>query len=72
MLTEFREAFPDLTFWAVGPLIGENVDGEEYIVGRWDGGGTHTGRAFDDLRVGKLDRPNTGKKIRFTGTTVFK
>lgn len=41
------------------------------MVGRWIGGGTHTGGAFDDLAVGALERPNTGKKIYFSGTTIF-
>lgn len=38
----------------------------------WDGGGTHTGPAFADFAVGKLDTANTGKTIRFTGTSVFR
>jgi hypothetical protein len=38
----------------------------------WDGGGTHTGPAFEDLALGELDKPNTGKVMRFTGTTVFR
>ena len=67
MMREFREAFPDLNFWAVGELIAEG----DYVVGRWDGGGTHTGPAFDDLPVGLLPA-NSGKTIRFTGTTVFR
>lgn len=67
MMIEFREAFPDLNFWGVGPLIAEG----EYVVGRWDGGGTHTGPAFADLPVGALPA-NSGKKIRFTGTSVFR
>lgn len=66
-MTEFREAFPDLNFWAVGDLIAEG----DYVVGRWDGGGTHTGPAFSDLPVGSLPAAS-GKKIRFTGTTVFR
>jgi hypothetical protein len=41
------------------------------VVGRWIGGGTHTGVAFDDLAVGALECPNTGKKIYFFGTTIF-
>jgi predicted ester cyclase len=67
MITEFRTAFPDLNFWAVGDLIAEG----DYVVGRWDGGGTHTGPAFSDLPVGSLPAAS-GKKIRFTGTTVFR
>lgn len=41
------------------------------MVGRWIGGGTHTGVAFDDLAVGALECPNTGKKIYFFGITIF-
>lgn len=67
MMTEFREAFPDLNFWGVGPLIAEG----DYVVGRWDGGGTHTGPAFGDLPVGSLSA-KSGRKMKFTGTTVFK
>ncbi|MDI9248315.1 ester cyclase [Stenotrophomonas sp. RS-48] len=67
MMTEFREAFPDLNFWGTSPLIAEG----DYVVGRWDGGGTHTGPAFSDLPVGSLPEAS-GKKIRFTGTSVFR
>lgn len=68
MLTEFREAFPDLSFVPYGvPLIAEG----KYVVGRWIGGGTHTGRSFHDLTVGELEEANTGKKIYFSGTSVF-
>ena len=66
MMAEFRAAFPDLNFWGVGDLIAEGV----YVVGRWDGGGTHTGPAFNDLAVGSLPA-GSGKKMRFTGTSVF-
>jgi predicted ester cyclase len=67
MMTEFRASFPDLNFWGVGDLIAEG----DYVVGRWDGGGTHTGPAFKDLPVGSLPA-NSGRKMKFTGTTVFK
>jgi predicted ester cyclase len=43
----------------------------DYVAARWIGGGTHTGVAFDDLAVGKLSKPNTGKKIHFSGITIF-
>jgi predicted ester cyclase len=65
--TAFRAAFPDLSFWGTADLIAEG----DYVVGRWEGGGTHTGAAFDDLVVGSLPA-NTGKVMRFTGTTVLK
>ncbi|KAF2105034.1 NTF2-like protein [Rhizodiscina lignyota] len=67
-LTNNSQAFPDLTFRAYGgPVIAEG----DYVAARWIGGGTHTGVAFDDLNVGKLDKPNTGKKIYFSGMTYF-
>jgi predicted ester cyclase len=65
--TRFREAFPDLEFWGTADLIGEG----DYVVGQWEGGGTHTGPAFDDLPLGSLPA-NTGKRMHFTGTTVLK
>jgi predicted ester cyclase len=43
----------------------------DFVAGRWIGGGTHTGAAFYDLVVGSLNRPNTGKKMRFSGMTFF-
>jgi predicted ester cyclase len=62
------KAFPDLTFRAYGsPMIAEG----DYVAAQWIGGGTHTGVAFDDLVVGKLAEPNTGKKIHFSGMTIF-
>jgi predicted ester cyclase len=67
MMSELRKAFPDLNFWPVGELIAEG----DYVVGRWDGGGTHTGPAFDDLPVGRLPA-SSGKKMRFTGTTIIR
>ena len=42
-----------------------------HVVGRWEGGGTHTGPAFNDFLVGSLPAA-TGRKMRFTGTTVLK
>ena len=41
------------------------------MVRRWEGGGTHTGPAFNDFLVGSLPAA-TGRKMRFTGTTVLK
>ncbi|VUC28721.1 unnamed protein product [Clonostachys rosea] len=68
MLSELKEAFPDISFRVYQhPLIASGP----YVVGRWIGGGTHTGVAFNDLAVGALNEPNTGKKIHFSGTTIF-
>ena len=66
-MTKFREAFPDLNFWGAADLIAEG----DYVVGRWEGGGTHTGPAFSDFLIGSLPAA-TGRKMRFTGTTVLK
>src|SRR5277367_7053069 len=38
-MTYFRTAFPDLNFWGTADLIAEG----DYVVGRWEGGGAHTG-----------------------------
>jgi hypothetical protein len=67
VMADFREAFPDLNFWGAADLIGEG----DYVVGRWEGGGTHTGPAFSDFLIGSLPAA-TGRKMRFTGTTVLK
>ena len=64
---KFRAAFPDLNFWGTADLIAEG----DYVVGQWEGGGTHTGEAFDDMPIGSLP-VSTGKAMRFTGTTVLK
>jgi len=66
-MTGFRAAFPDLNFWGTAELIAE----EDYVVGRWEGGGTHTGPAFNDFLIGSLP-PATGRKMHFTGTTVLR
>jgi len=66
-MTDFRAAFPDLNFWGAADLIAEG----DYVVGRWEGGGTHTGPAFSDFLMGSLPAA-TGRKMRFTGTTVLK
>jgi predicted ester cyclase len=51
-------------FWGTADLIAEG----DYVVGQWEGGGTHTGDAFDDMPL----PGSTGKTMRFTGTTVLK
>ena len=66
-MTGFREAFPNLNFWGTADLIAEG----DYVVGRWEGGGTHTGPAFSDFLAGSL-RAATGRKMHFTGTTVLR
>jgi predicted ester cyclase len=66
-MTDFRTAFPDLNFWGTAGLIAE----EDFVVGQWEGGGTHTGPAFTDFLVGGLPA-GTGRKMHFTGVTVLK
>ena len=66
--TKFRTAFPDLAFAGTADLIAEG----DYVVGQWIGGGTHAGAPMTDLPFGGLVESNTGKTMRFTGTTVLK
>jgi predicted ester cyclase len=66
-MTDFRAAFPDLNFWGTANLIAEG----DYVVGQWEGGGSHTGPAFNDFLIGGLPAA-TGRKMHFTGTTVLK
>ena len=66
-ITGFRQAFPDLGFGGAADLIAEG----DYVVGRWIGGGTHTGPAFDDFLAGALPAAS-GRKMRFGGTTVIR
>lgn len=66
-MADFRKAFPDLNFWGAADLIAEG----DSVVGRWEGGGTHTGPAFSDFLIGSLPAA-TGRKMRFTGTTVLR
>jgi predicted ester cyclase len=66
-MTGFREAFPDLNFEGAADLIAEG----DHVVGRWKGGGTHTGPAFSDFLIGSLPAA-TGRKMQFTGTTVLR
>src|SRR5262249_56636786 len=65
-MTDFRRAFPDLNFWGTADLIAEG----DYVVGQWEGGGSHTGPAFNDFLAGGLPAA-TGRKMHFTGTTVL-
>ena len=66
-MTDFRNAFPDLNFWGTADLLAEG----DYVVGQWEGGGTHTGPAFSDFLMGSLPA-NSGRKMHFTGTTVLR
>src|SRR4051794_12011152 len=66
-MTDFRTAFPDLNFWGTADLIAEG----DYVVGQWEGGGTHTGPACGGFLGGCLPGPPR-RKMHFTGTTVLK
>jgi predicted ester cyclase len=66
-MTDFRAAFPDLEFGGTADLIAEG----DYVVGRWEGGGTHTGPAFGDFLAGGLPA-RSGRKMRFGGVTVLR
>jgi predicted ester cyclase len=66
-MTDFRNAFPDLNFWGTADLLAEG----DYVVGQWEGGGTHIGPAFSDFLMGSLPA-NSGRKMHFTGTTVLR
>src|SRR6195952_4608926 len=65
-MTDFRAAFPDLSFVGSADLIAEG----DYVVGRWVGGGTHNGPTFSDFLVGSLPAV-PGRKTRFPRTTVL-
>lgn len=66
-MMDFRAAFPDLKFWGAADLIAEG----DYVVGRWEGGGTHTGPAFSDFLLGSVPAAS-GREMHFTGTTVIR
>ncbi len=59
--------FPTSTSGVLPILIAEG----DYVVGRWEGGGTHTGPAFSDFLAGSLPAAS-GRKMRFIGTTVLR
>ena len=46
------------------------ADGD-YVIGRLEGGGTHTGLAFTDLLIGFLP-VHSGRKLHLTGKTVLR
>jgi hypothetical protein len=66
-MIDFRLAFPDLNFWGTVEFIAEG----DYVVGQWEGGGTHTGPAFFDFLVGGLPS-RSGRKMHFIGMTVLR
>ncbi len=60
-------------FWGkeFNPAVIDELAAPDIRFGQWEGGGTHTGAPFDDMPIGSLPA-NTGKVMRFTGTTVLK
>ena len=68
MLTSFRESFPDLNFWMTHDLL----ESGDHVIARWDGGGTHTGKAITELPFGPNILSATGRTIRFSGTSVLR
>lgn len=60
-------SFPDLDFHVVGDIISDG----KYVAAKWSGGGTHTGTAFSDNPF-KIEVPaNSGKRIEFSGITIY-
>jgi predicted ester cyclase len=68
MLTSFRESLPDLTFWATEELLPAG----DYVVARWEGGGTHTGRALTELPHGGPIPAGSGRKVFFKGMSLLR
>ena len=68
MLTSFRESLPDLTFWATEEL----VPAGDYVVARWEGGGTHTGKALTELPYGGPIPAGSGRKVLFKGMSLLR
>jgi hypothetical protein len=67
MPTSSVDAAPPVLKDLVSTVIAEG----DYVVGRWEGGGTHTGPAFADFLIGSLPAAS-GRKMHFTGTTVLR
>ena len=61
----YKERFPKGGFESTDELIAEG----DRVVALWEGGGTHTGRAWE-LPVGTLPAAS-GETVQYTGTTVF-
>jgi predicted ester cyclase len=67
-MSEFRSAFPDLGFERIGALIADR----DIVVVRWEGGGTHTGPAFDDFHIGGPLPVTSGRKIALCGHSAIR
>jgi hypothetical protein len=66
-LAAIHGTFHDLEFRSAGDLV---TDGE-YVFGRLEGGGTHTGPAFLDFLVGFLPA-NSGRKVHLAGAITLR
>ena len=66
-LETLRASFPDLHFDVDGEIISDG----KYVVGKWIGGGTHTGTVFCDNPFKIAVPAHSGKKMHYTGTTIF-
>jgi predicted ester cyclase len=68
MLSSFRESLPDLEFWTTDELL---EDGD-HVIARWEGGGTHTGKAITELPHGGPIPAGSGRKMFFSGISILK
>jgi predicted ester cyclase len=59
---------PDLTFWATEELLSAG----DYVVARWGGGGTHTGKALTELPHGGPIPAGSGRKVFFKGMSLLR
>jgi predicted ester cyclase len=68
ILDSFRESLPDLKFWSTD----EALEAGNYIVARWEGGGTHTGKAITELPHGGPIPAGSGRRLFFSGVSLLK
>jgi predicted ester cyclase len=68
ILDSFRESLPDLKFWGTDELL----ETGDYVVARWEGGGTHSGKAITELPHGGPIPAQSGRKIFFSGMSLLK
>ena len=51
-------------------VVGDIISQGKYVVGKWIGGGTFAGEAFDSGKFGVVPA-NSGKKVCYSGITIF-
>ncbi|VVE17602.1 hypothetical protein PAQ31011_02980 [Pandoraea aquatica] len=66
-LAGWRTLFPDSKF-VLDDLIAQG----DYVITKWNGGGTHTGPAFDGFEMECCLPAATGRKLHFTGESVYR